>query len=93
MVSEGRKAAGFHGSSFTGSQGQAFLLVWLGGQHFLKGQGGGGHTASPSPRLFTCSLTLRLPEWPRGPQQGGRAGATLHVARQNSRAPQGTAPT
>lgn len=41
MVSEGRKVAGFHCSSFTGSQGQAFLLVWLGGEHFLKGQGGG----------------------------------------------------
>lgn len=41
MVSEGRKAAGFHCSSFTGSQGQAFLLVWLGGELFLKGQGGG----------------------------------------------------
>lgn len=41
MVSEGRKAAGFHCSSFTGSQGQAFLWVWLGGEHFLKGHGGG----------------------------------------------------
>lgn len=40
MVSEGRKSVGFYCSSFTGSQGLAFLLVWLGGENFLKGQGG-----------------------------------------------------
>lgn len=72
MVSEGRKVAGFHCPSFTGSQGQPFLLVWLGGGHLVKGQGGDGHTHTHS---LTKTQALHLLPHPQAPRvnQGTRA--------------------
>lgn len=51
------------------------LSIGLHGRgHLLRGQGGGKCTHAPwqRPGLFTCCLILRLPEWTRGPQQGGQ---------------------
>lgn len=42
VVSEGREVTDSHRSSFTGAQGQPSLLVCVGGEHLLGGQGGGG---------------------------------------------------
>lgn len=73
MVSEGRKVAGFHCSSFTGSQGQPFLSVWLGEEHLLKGQGGGGHTHTQphqDPGSSPAASSSGSPSKPGDPSKG-----------------------
>lgn len=72
MVSEGRKVAGFHCSSFTGSQGQPFLSVWLGGGHLLKGQGDGHTHTQPhqDPGSSPAALSSGSPSKPGDPSKG-----------------------
>lgn len=73
MVSERRKAVAFPSSPFTGSRGQRFLLVWMGGKPWLRSQRGGTHSPWPRPKLSTYYL-----DWTRGHSKAGRAGAALH---------------
>lgn len=49
VVSERRKAAAFPRSPFTGSRGQCFLLVWMGGEPWLRNQRGGTHSPGQDP--------------------------------------------
>lgn len=77
-VLQSRRSAAFPGSSFTGSQGQPFLWVWVGGKHLVKGSGRRwAHTHPwPKPRPDPQAPGLDQPEgWgqvqhPTGP---GRA--------------------